>query len=223
MEIPRIKYLWSHMMPVTIEETSSEQNPYLAVALHKGRLQLLSGNAIYSWDDLYDNFTTAFGKLDIRTRAPKNALILGGGLGSIPWMLEYKFKVKNCYFTIVEYDEEVNYLANKYSYTRLKSNFQLLTADAEMFMEMNEEQYDLICVDIFSDDVIPKEFESIEFLEQCKAALEPGGLLLFNRLYRDEKDQKASDAWYDKVFKVVFAEGGKIETSGNLILYVCAK
>ena len=61
MHIPQRKYLWSHISPVILEETSSKLNPYLAVALAKGRLQLLSGNAIYSWDDLYDNFYTAFG------------------------------------------------------------------------------------------------------------------------------------------------------------------
>ncbi len=211
------------MLPVTIEETSSEQNQYLAVALHKGRLQLLSGNAIYSWDDLYDNFYVAFHTLNMRTRDPQSALILGGGLGSIPWMLEHKFKVKNCDFTIVEYDQQVNYLANKYSYNRLKSYIQLITADAEVFMEMNEEQYDLICVDIFTDDKVPVQFETIGFLELCKKALSPDGLLLFNRLYRDEKDQIATDVWYEQVFKLVFAEGDKIATHGNLVFYFDAK
>lgn len=87
--------LKSWFVPVILEDSSSELNPFLAVAMYKGRLQLISGNAIYSWDDLYDNFFTAFGKLDIRTRAPHTALILGGGLGSIPYMLEKHFKVKN--------------------------------------------------------------------------------------------------------------------------------
>jgi predicted membrane-bound spermidine synthase len=218
MLIPRRKYLWSHVTPIILEDTASELNPFLAVALYKGRLQLISGNAIYSWDDLYDNFKSAFGKLNIQARAPRTALILGGGLGSIPYMLEKRFKINDCAYTIIEYDEEVNYLASKYSYPRLKSHIELITADASVFMDMNRDQYDLICVDIFNDDTIPEDFQTIEFLEQCKAALTPNGLLLYNRLYQEPKDIEASDLFFENTWKQVFAEGDAIKTHGNLVL-----
>jgi SAM-dependent methyltransferase len=218
MEIPRRKYLWSHFTPVILEDTSSDLNPFLAVALYKGRLQLLSGNAIYSWDDLYDNFRGAFGKLNIQARPPRTALVLGGGLGSIPFMLEKRFQVKNCAYTIVEYDKEVNYLACKYSYPRLKSPVEVITANAAAFMDLNMEQYDLICVDIFEDDKIPEAFQSPTFLEQCKNALKPDGLLLYNRLYQELRDVESSERFYHNTWKEVFAEGEIIKTQGNMIL-----
>jgi spermidine synthase len=218
LTIPRRTYFWSHFQPVIVEETKSEHNAYLAVAVARGRLQLLTANAIYSWDDLYDNFYTAFHRLSIGARAPRTALILGGGLGSIPFMLEKRFKVKDCVYTVVEYDEEVNYLANKYAYPRLSSQIDLITADAGIFMEVTEEKYDLICIDIFEDDLIPEDIDHHDFMELCRDALEPNGLLLFNRLYQEERDIKSSDRFYEVVWKKVFPEGTAIKTQGNLVL-----
>jgi spermidine synthase len=216
--IPRRKYFWSHFAPVILEETSSKHNPYLAVALAKGRLQLLSGNAIYSWDDLYDNFYHAFGKLHLRTRQINEALILGGGLGSIPFMLEKKFKQKNCAFTIIEYDEEVNYLSGKYSLCRLKSPVELITADAVKYMSQNVREFDLVCIDIFNDDLVPKAVESRVFLLQCAEALSQNGFLLFNRLYLEERDKTATDAFYQGTFQKLFPGAIELLSQGNKVL-----
>jgi len=69
MSIPIWKKWLSHLTPLTLEETASEQNPELTVLLSRGRVQLLSGNAIYSWDDLYQNFLIAFDRLKIEDEA----------------------------------------------------------------------------------------------------------------------------------------------------------
>lgn len=86
--------------------TGSEHNPNLEVAIHKGRLQLLSDNAIYSWDDLYDNFRKAFEHLNIKDQQLKEVLVLGAGRPLIPLMLEKTFHQKDCYFTAIEIDEK---------------------------------------------------------------------------------------------------------------------
>ena len=61
----------------------------------------------------------------------------------------------------------------KYSYSRLKNPIELITADAAVFMDMNVRIFDLICIDIFNDDLVPTAFETSDFLEQCAEALEP--------------------------------------------------
>lgn len=63
------------MVPLTLEEAGSQQNPELAVMLDRGRLQLLSGDAIYSWDDLYKNFLVAFNELKIAERPVEQVLL----------------------------------------------------------------------------------------------------------------------------------------------------
>lgn len=200
-----------------LEMTGSEQNPELAVMLYRGRLQLISGNAIYSWDDLYHNFTIAFEKLRISERKVQDVLILGLGLGSIAYILETVHKI-TCRYTAVEWDEVVAELATKYTLSRLKSPIEIITADAEIFVAVCEEQFDLITIDIFEDDLTPPQFETPGFLNQCKELLRPGGLLMFNRLYSEHKDRVAADRFFQRSFSVVFPEAFSIDTRGNLML-----
>ncbi len=204
-----------------MEEAVSEQNPELAVVLSKGRFQLLSGDAIYSWDDLYKNFLVAFDQLDIVERDIKDVLVLGLGLGSIPYMLEKVFH-RDYYYVAVEWDEMVSELAGKYTLSRLKSSIEIITADAEVFVQVTEEQYDMLIIDIFEDDITPPQFTTPEFLEDCAALLRPGGLLLFNRLHGESVAvRQVTERFYERTFKVVFPDAKYIDTEGNWIL--CAE
>jgi spermidine synthase len=210
--------IWcSYLFPLTLETSSSDLNPNLAVVLYRGRLQLLSGNAIYSWDDLYRNFRIAFEKLHIEDKPYHDALILGLGLGSIPYMLEKHFGCQYA-FTAVEIDEAVADLANRYSLYRLESPIDIITADAQVFVELCDETYDLIAIDIFQDDLVPYQFETLEFLQACAALLKPGGMLLFNRLHNHDGNSAPTERFYQDVFKQVFPRSRAIDTDGNWIL-----
>lgn len=218
MRIPRWKKLLSHIVPLTLEETGSEQNPELTVTLDKGRLQLLSGDAIYSWDDLYKNFLIAFDQLKIDEQKIEDVLILGLGLGSIPYMLEKIFH-RNYHYTAVEWDETVAELAAKYTLSRLSSPVEIVTADAEIFVQITEEQYDMVVVDIFEDDLTPPQFETMAFLQKCNNLIRPGGLLLFNRLHGGDRSVKiVTERFFERDFKAVFPEAWAIDTGGNWIL-----
>ncbi len=206
------------MVPLTLEEAGSQQNPELAVMLDRGRLQLLSGDAIYSWDDLYKNFLIAFNQLKIGERPVEEVLVLGLGLGSIPYMLEKVFHRKY-HYTAVEWDETVSLLATKYTLSRLESPIDVVTADAEVFVQVTQEQFDLIVVDIFEDDLTPPQFESPRFLADCGDLLRPGGLLLFNRLHGGSSSVKIlTERFFEQKFKKVFPEAWYIDTSGNWIV-----
>jgi spermidine synthase len=218
LHIPRWKHWISYLFPLTMEQTTSEQNPFLTVMLSRGRLQLLSGDAIYSWDDLYKNFLVAFDQLEIDERPIENVLLLGMGLGSIPYMLEKVFH-RDYYYTAIEWDETVSELAAKYTLTRMESAVELITADAEMFVEICEDQYDMVIVDIFEDDITPPQFCTEMFLSDCKSLLRPGGLLLFNRLHGDDEAVRSvTERFFVQTFKKVFEEGWYIDTKGNWIL-----
>jgi spermidine synthase len=217
MRIPWWKSWWSHLTPILLEQTGSEQNPELSVLLYKGRLQLLSGNAIYSWDDLYRNFTVALGRLSLDRRPEADVLLLGLGLGSIPFILE-KVYGRRYHYTVVEWDETVAYLAGKYTLSRLDSPVEVITADAGVFIEVCEEFFDFVIVDIFEDDLTPPPFEEPEFLRACAARLKPGGLLLFNRLHGAAKDKVATNRFYERIFRRVFPDAWYIDTRGNWIL-----
>jgi spermidine synthase len=219
LKIPRWKKWLSHLTPLTLEEATSEQNPELAVVLSRGRLQLLSGDSIYSWDDLYKNFLIAFDQLRVDERDIEDVLVLGLGLGSVPYMLETVFQ-RQYRYTAVEWDETISELAARYTLSRLASRVDVITGDAEIFVEITEEQYDLLIVDIFEDDITPPQFTTPDFLTQCAELLRPGGLILFNRLHGDDPNvRQVTERFFERTFKSVFPQGNYIDTQGNWILW----
>jgi len=163
---------------VILEETGSTHNPVLQVLLYKERFQLCTRTAIYSYEDKYDNFRTAFDLLKIRDKHVKSTLLLGLGLGSIPQMLETIYKVDSDY-TAVEIDEVICQLAEKYVLSDLKSNIQTYPIDALDYFKWYDHTFDLIAMDIFQSAVVPEEFESIEYFNtmEWKSIFPKGGII----------------------------------------------
>jgi spermidine synthase len=217
MQQPLWKKWLSYVYELHIESTSSEFNPHLYVSLRDGRYQLCTANAIYSFEDRYDNFTEAFKSIDLNKLPGTRVLVLGFGLASVPLILEKKLH-KQYHYTGIEIDEEVLYLANKYIMDELDSNFDLIAADAHTFAMLCQEQFDLVIMDVFFDDLIPDEFETPEFLERLKAITKPEGLMLYNRLAFNDRDIKTSKAFYDNTFKKIFQDGTFLEVKGNWML-----
>ncbi len=216
MKPPLLKALWSYISDVHIESMSSDYNESMHVYLSKGRYQLCTPNAIYSYGDKYDNFTETYNQLRLDAHI-KDVLILGFGLGSIPYMLEKKFNKRYSY-TGVEIDETVIYLASKYVLDELQSEVQLINTDAWNFVQQCEYRYDMICVDIFIDDKIPKIFLSHEFLESIASNLTDNGILLFNHLGMRQKDAEAAMKYHDDVFNKVFPESVALKVVDNYMM-----
>lgn len=181
LSIPFWKKTLSYLYEIPVETVQDNNDLPLTVCLHKGRFQLYSDNAIYSWDDLYTQFRNVFKYLAPEIQQKKEILLLGLGLGSIPYLLEKKMGI-DAYYTAVELDENIIYLAEKYTLQFLKSGISVVQADALAFPFYTEEKFDLICFDVFNDHLTPVEFFSVEYFEALKDCLEPQGLLLFNVL-----------------------------------------
>lgn len=217
MKQPLWKRLLSHLFEIHIESTSSDFNPHLYVSLYKGRYQLSTANAIYSFEDLYKNFSAAFQEIDLNRLAIQHVLILGFGLGSIPIILEQQFD-KKYHYTGIEIDEEVLYLANKYALPGIASGIELVCADATHFVKQSTIKYDMITVDLFQDDIIPEQFEQLDFLKNIKSLLAPDGILLYNRLAHNNDDIKQSKSFYKNAFKEIYEKGTYIEVNDNYML-----
>lgn len=215
MKQPLFKRLLSYLFDQHIESVSSDINPELYLLLVKGRYQLVTDKVIYSFEDKYDNFFDVFRYFDFNKRT--SCLILGFGLGSIPTMLEKSYKADLAY-TGIEIDEEIVYLASKYVLDELQSPVDLIQADAGVFVEICEEQYDLICVDLFINDEIPEEFKTADFMDSCKQLLTANGVLVFNSLYLTKNDRQASRSFYNDVFKNEFPMAKAYHCGNNLML-----
>ena len=217
MEQPAWKRWLSYLFEWHIESAPSQTNPHLYVSLKNGRYQLSTAHAVYSYGDLYDNFRRAFEKLDLDKIPGKRLLMLGFGLGSIPYMLELKFN-RHFFYTAVELDDSVIELASKYILPQLEASVELIQADAFAYMLQQQEQYDLICMDVFLDDEVPASFESDEFFEALKRALKPESLLMYNRLSLTMADQNKTRSFYNDRFKKHFPNGTYLDVNGNWML-----
>lgn len=196
-----------------IEEHSSLYNPHLYVVLKKGRLQLCTQEAIYSYADKYDNFRDAFDEIRVSDKKIKKVLLLGLGLGSIPYMLENNYDCIYDY-TAIEIDPVICQLADKYVLSELKSMIQIYPIDALEYFQWNRETFDLIAMDIFQSATVPIQFESMEFMKKLKDTLNPEGILLFNRL-NDDLSNRERNKQFLKDWKKVFEKGQFIETRNN--------
>jgi len=175
---------------------------------------LCTEQAIYSYDDLYTNFTKTFEQIKIQERPIQKVLVLGLGLGSIPFMLEHVFE-QRYEFTLVEIDEEIIYLANKYVLSALDSKMDILCTDAWAFLEQDQEQYDLICVDIFQDDEIPEPIMGEQFLQLIAPRLSTEGILLFNQLAFTPKDRETASQYFTSTFQPFFPDASYLDVRSN--------
>lgn len=212
-----LKKILSYLYDIPLESTSSPYNPVLKLILSRGQIKLVSASAVYSYGTHYYNFRDSFNKLKIRERNIKTVLILGLGTGSVIKILEEKFNIAAKY-DVVEIDPVVVALFNHYVYHEIKSEVKICTQDAAEFMMKNKNQYDLICMDIFRDNRVPKEFESVEFLYQLKEALKEDGLLLYNRLAIDPEDGKMNAA-FNINFQKTFPQAQILKLIFNWMFY----
>lgn len=217
MNQPWWKIWLSYLLELHVESAGSDFNPHLYVSLKQGRYQLSTANAVYSYEDLYSNFSRTFRMLDLHRLELRKVLLLGLGLGSIPVMLERTFQL-HCRYTAVEVDEAVLYLASKYVLPNLQSNITLVEADAFAFVRQCRETFDLICMDIFLDDTIPPKFERSSFLENLQALLAENGVLLYNRLAATRKDKRRSLQFFERHFLPVFPNATYLDVQGNYML-----
>jgi len=211
------KYWLSYIYPQLLVKLSSNYNPVLDVRLSKGRLRLDSGNSTYSYEDLYDTFYLPFRKLEISKRHLNRVLVLGGGLCSIPFMLQQYFN-QNAIYEVVEIDDAVIQIARQFLLPEVLENINFHCTDAYDYVALDTQQYDLIAVDVFIDTNTPSKFRSLEFLENIKNRLSPDGLVVYNTMVNHEDLSRVSSVFYRSTFKQIFPEGFAIRTSGNRVL-----
>jgi len=213
LKIPFYLRILSYFQDVLIKETRSEINPELKVYLSLGRLKLITGNAIYSYEDKYINFVEAFNFINIKNKSVKGALVLGLGLGSIPYILEKKFKLQST-FTCVELDSAVIDLFEEFVLEKLNSQFNIKNDDGYNYLLNSNEKFDLICMDIFNDAKIPEKFSTLDFLKLLDSNLSIIGIIIYNRLAENQKDIELNEQ-FDLLFLKIFPSRKLLKLSTN--------
>ncbi|HCK22569.1 MAG TPA: hypothetical protein DHW15_10515 [Bacteroidetes bacterium] len=209
---PSWKKRLSYFFPITVEKIESQHSGTLSVRLVEGRYQLVTGDAIYSFEDKYTSYGTALEQP--HQTAGTSALVLGLGMASIPYLLQKKHHWKGT-ITCVEWDPVLIRLTQKYyPYPEGINRLKIIEADAKAFMQENARTFDLITVDLFIESEVPYFCWEQSFLEQLKKAVAPGGTLFFSRL--TDRHTEESMLWEN--LEKVFPEKEEIITFGNSIM-----
>lgn len=215
--LPWWKKWLSYIIDVCIEETTSVFGDDLYLLLHMGKLQLCTEGAIYSYEDRYYNFSKLFESfISLEKLSGNRTLLLGLGLGSVPLLLD-KLYPGRWDMTAVEIDEEICRLSSTYLLPRIGTSVEVVIADALYYMELNDQEYHLICMDVFVEDGVPSQFKQTDFLENCARSLAPGGLLVFNTPAFNEEDSEQSLEFFRK-FVGVFPAAKAIKVHHNFML-----
>lgn len=145
-------------------------------------------------------------------------LILGLGGGSIIKVLSKCFpKAK---MTTVDYDPIMVGLGKKYLELKESENLEIIIEDASVFLQKNDELFDLIFVDLFSGETIPKKTQTKLFLRKIKEKSTKNGLIVFNRPYYQNHISEAK-VFLDKL-KKIFDDVNSKKILTNLIIF-CKK
>jgi spermidine synthase len=212
-----LKKILSYLFDVQLDTASTPLNPVLQLSLRSSRFYLTTTNAVYSFGDLYSNFLHTFKKLDFNKIRFSEVLVLGFGMGSVPYMLSHVFGQRfRC--TGVEADEKIIEWATRYVEPKLPVPLHLHHGDAFAFVEKCSQKFDLIVVDIFLDDLVPSQFESLDFLNNAMNLLTENGLLLFNRLADTEAALLSTTEFYENIFTSVFPAGTYLKVDENWVL-----
>lgn len=190
----------SYFRAKVVERRPTAKNPALEVALRNGKYVLDSARVNYSFGGLHAAFADVFQELEVRRRAPQTALVLGLGAGSIPALVSAYPQPPRT--TGVEWDPEVVALGEQFFGLGGHAFLETVVAEAAAFMRENERQYDLICVDLFQDALVPPEAETPAFLRALDAALAENGLLIFNRIAIDAATREATTQFGEKFLAV---------------------
>jgi len=217
MKTDFLEYWVSFLKEVPLETIRRSDRDALHVTLKKGRLMLSTDSTIYSWDDKYMNYVWGFEKLKKDKVTFSNGLLLGMGLGAVPFILENKFDT-SIPFVAVEIDPDVVRLAQKYGLPRLKIMPKVICNDATSAIFDIHDKFDLIVVDICKEDTIPEGCESEAFLTRIKDLLSDNGVMMYNRFYSTYKDHFRTDRFYKHVFKKIFPSGYLIDQNGTCLL-----
>jgi len=172
-------------------------NPGLEVVKIGKTTVLNSVHTNYSFGGLHRVFQKAFARVNLKERSVKSVLILGFGAGSVASIIREELSI-DCSITGIENDPAVLQLGRKYFNIDRFSRLDILEMDALSFLMKNDYEYDLIIVDVYVDFKVPDSCQTMEFINHLDDHLNPGGMVLFNKLIYNHQAAKEAEELENK-------------------------
>lgn len=178
---------------------------------------IMGGGLTQSGGVAYEVWDASLARVSKIKKEIKSSLIVGLGGGSIANIIRKNWG-SDVLITGVDIDSVIVSLGEKYLKTK-SDNVHVVIGDAIDFVKNEKQKFDLICMDTYQMDEFPKKFESQVFLENLKNILNENGVVVFNRLYYNEK-RKIADEFYHSVLQKNFTKIKIVYPQAN-IMYIC--
>lgn len=168
--------LLSYFYPLT-KKVHSDYSGTLEITWYNGKKHLDTKNANYSYGSLQR--ILKFGLEKINLKQVNSVLLLGLGGGSVIETLRNDFLYSKT-ITAVDIDSVVIDIAKNEFKLKDDAQLQIVCEDALLFMQANNNQYDLIIIDLFIDTEVPMAFLALPFWKHVIDASTSNGAILFN-------------------------------------------
>jgi spermidine synthase len=184
----------------------------LELVLNQNRIQLATGDVLYSDGDKYLPAIVVYQHLSKFLKNTNNVLVLGAGMGSMMHVMN----ANGCrpHYTLVEKDKLILKWAMEFAPEASEDWILPVCDDAAAYMQRNTTTYDFIFIDIFYGREVPDFVVSADFLIQCRSALTKGGRLALN--YIADDPQRWAEV--ETVFAAVYPHYEVLGVNVNKIL-----
>lgn len=147
--------------------------------------------------------------------APKRALIVGLGGGTLPMFL--RLQEPEAEIDCVDIDPVVVTVAKEYFGFREDARMRAVVGDGRAFVENAAQAYDLIFLDAYGSDSVPAHLTTREFLQAVRRIVTPGGVVVGNVWSRYSNPlYDAMVRTYQEVFEDLYIL--EVPNAGNRIL-----
>jgi spermidine synthase len=148
-------------------------------------------------------------------------LVLGVGAGNIPMFLHKHYS--GAQIDVIDIDPQIITLAKQYFNFLEDDLLHAYSLDGRAFIENVQKPYDLIFLDAFTGEGIPKHLTTKEFLLSLKKALKPSGAIVANMWSTPKVNPlyKSMLRTYQEVFHEVYTL--RVPSAGNKIVIALPK
>jgi spermidine synthase len=165
----------SNDVPLPVPTVSQEDG---ALILHFKSDFIQSQMVVSQPDFLALAYTRTMMAFEIFTPKPREIALIGLGGGSIAkWCYRHHPNTK---LTVIEINPHVIAVRDMFRIPQVNQRFRILCEDGAKFVAKTAARFDVLLVDCFSTDHLPRELSSQEFYDNCNERLIDAGLLVVN-------------------------------------------
>lgn len=203
-----------------IKQYHSKHNGLIQVVFAHNQPRLIMGGLLQSGKLMQKVWGKVIDKISQKGQKIQQALIIGLGCGDVA--LEIQKYYPKAKMIGVEIDEQVIEAGQCYFHLALVKNLTIAIEDgikyvAKLTKQKKLKKFDLIIIDAYIGDQIPKGFTTKKFFESLTKLLTHNGVVIYNHLFF--KNHKEQGEKFIKEIEKVFGEITLMRTRSNLLIF----